>query len=347
MTQVQPVEFFRDARAAYQQAERAAGGVVERHYRLSGFSLRLCFAAPALVSRLAPALEHLAVSPNGRPPDLTVHLWDSTSTATRMARRPWQADDLIARGDVRSFRDKTILTALTADVGALSILNLAENVGLFWIRNAADLPTYERGAPLRAILHWWMRQRSRHLVHAAAVGVQGKGALIVGRGGSGKSTTALTCLTHGWDYASDDYCLVSCIDSPRAESLYNTAKLNADHLRNLPQLLPAISNREELGSEKALLYLHQYHPARLTAGFDLKAILLPRVTGKPATAVQAATPAAGLRALAPSSLFQLPGSGQDEFFALSRLVQAVPCYHLELGTRLDQTPPVIEEVLNR
>ncbi len=347
MTQVQPVEFFRDAHAAFQEAERAAGGVVERCYRLSGFSLHLRFAGPALVSHLSPALDHLSASPNGHPPDLTIDLWDSASTATRMARRPWHVDDLIARGDVRGYRDETILTALTADVGALSILNRAENVGMFWIRNAADLPTYERGAPLRAILHWWMRQRSRYLVHAAAVGVQGNGALIVGRGGSGKSTTALTCLVHGWDYASDDYCLVNCIDSPRAESLYNSAKLNADHLRNLPQLIPAISNREELGSEKALLFLHQYQPAHLTTGFDLKAILLPSVTGKPDTVLRPATPAVGLRALAPSSLFQLPSTGQDEFFALSSLVRSVPCYHLELGTRLEQIPRVIEEVLNR
>lgn len=347
MTQSQPVEFFENARAAFLHAERASGSTVERHYYLSGFSLHLRFAGPALASRLAPALDHLLMADNGQPPDLTICLWDSASTATRMPQRPWQVDDLIARGDVRGFRNETILTALTADVGALSILNLAENVGLFWIRDAADLPTYERGAPLRAILHWWMRQHNRFLVHAAAVGMRQKGVLIVGRGGSGKSTTALTCLTNGWDYASDDYCLVSATETPRAESLYNTAKLDADHLRNLPQLLPAISNREELGNEKALLYLHQYKPNSLSAGFDLKAVLLPRVTGKPDTALQPATPAAGLRDLAPSSLFQLPSTGQEEFFALSRLVRTVPCYQLDLGTRLEQIPRVIQEVLNR
>ena len=44
---------------------------------------------------------------------------------------------------------------------------------------------------MRALFHWIMEDRGRALVHAAAVGRSDGGLLIVGRGGSGKSTTAL------------------------------------------------------------------------------------------------------------------------------------------------------------
>jgi hypothetical protein len=345
MTETNPLAFFESVYDAYQCAEQTVGGAIDRYYAMGSYTVRLRFAGPALVPFITPALEHLAASPDMSRADLTICLWDSVSTFTSMPPRPWELDDLIARGDVRGFSNARIHTALSGDVGAVSMLDEIENLAVYWIRDACHVPTYERGAPLRAIIHWWMRQHGRFLVHAGAVGHQEGGVLLVGKGGSGKSTSALASLMCGWHYVGDDYCLLAPNGVPYIYSLYNSAKLNATHLEKFPTLLPAISNPEELASEKAILYLYQHQPTSLISGLPVRAILLPRVTGRLETVVTPAAPTAALQALAPSSLFQLPGTGQSEFLALADLVRKVPCYHLELGTELERIPESIMKVL--
>jgi hypothetical protein len=339
--------FFKMVRDAFRTAEKQAGGSLSRYYTIAGHAVRLKFAGDALAPLLTPALEHLAAPADSVRADLTICVWDSESTNTPMAPRPWGAEDCIARGDIRGYKNECVDLALSADVGAVSLLDARENMGVFWIRAATQVPTYERGAPLRSILHWWMRRHGRLLIHAGAVGFRGKGVLLVGKGGSGKSTSALASMIKGWHYLSDDYCLLATEGMPRVFSLYNSAKLTAAHLMNFPALQGTVSNPTELADEKALLYLHDHMPDRMTAELPVNVILLPRVTGLPETRLFSASPTVALRALAPSSLFQLPGTGRFEFQALADFVKRVPCFHLELGTALDKIPETIWKAIPR
>jgi hypothetical protein len=335
--------FFERAREAFLSAEKNAGGAVTRHYAIGGYAVQIKFAGDALAPLLTPALEHLVASADRDRVDLTICAWDSESTAVPMPRRPWGSEDCIARGDIRGFKNERIDLALSADVGAVSLLDAQENLGVFWIRSAASVPTYERGAPFRSILHWWMRRHGRLLIHAGAVGCRDKGVLLVGKAGSGKSTSALVSMLKGWSYLSDDYCLLAAERAPRVYSLYNSAKLTAAHLENFPALQSAVSNPAELADEKALLYIQNHMPDRMISDFPVNLILLPRVSGLPETRLLPASPTDALRALAPSSLFQLPGTGRFEFLALADFVKRVPCFHLELGTNLDKIPDAIWE----
>ncbi|MBN2083949.1 MAG: hypothetical protein JW748_01905 [Anaerolineales bacterium] len=108
-----------------------------------------------------------------------------------------------------------------------------------------------------------------------------------------------------------------------------------------------MSNPAELAKEKALLYIHDHMPDRMVAEVPVRVILLPRVTGLPETRLRPASPTVALRALAPSSLFQLPGTGRSEFLVLADFVKRVPSFHLELGTDLDKIPDTIFEAFPR
>lgn len=220
-------------------------------------------------------------------------------------------------------------------------------LAIFWIRDARQLPYYESGAPLRTLLHWWLSNHGRQFVHAAAVGTAKAGVLLAGKGGSGKSTTVLACLDSPLVYASDDYCLLTTEPAPYVYSLYSSAKLDADNIHRLPHLASAISNADRLDTEKALLFLHEHCPEKIVSGFPVRAILLPRVTGRPGTTLTPASPITALKALAPSTLFQLPGAGHSAFQVMSKFVKQVPCYHLELGTDLAQIPEVILGLLSK
>lgn len=343
-TESDPQAFFASVYKAFECAVQSVGGTIDRYYAIGGYLVRLRFAGPALMPYLTPALEHLAVPPTSHV-NLTLCLWDSVSTKTLMPPRPWNSDDLIVRGDVRGFSNERFHTMLSGDVGTLNTLDTAENLGVFWIREAAHVPMYERGAPLRVLLHWWMRERGLGLIHTGAVGLGGNGALLIGKSGSGKTSTTLLCLLNGWSYVGDDYCLLANNGTPYIHSVYNSAKVNAPYLQNFPTLLHAVSNPQELGFEKALLYLYRDHPTGLSAALPIKLIFLPRVTGHSETTVRPISRTAALRALVPSSLFQLPGTGQSEFFRMAELVEQVPCYSLELGTDLAQIPEIISNAL--
>jgi hypothetical protein len=332
-----PIAFFRAAYQAFQRAEQAVRGPVDRFYRIGGYPIRLRFAGPALIPFITPALEHLAAKPNPAPA-LTICLWDSALTRTKMPPCPWATDDYIARGEVCGYNDEHIHTAFYLGSGL--------NEALFWIRDAGLTPYYETSAPLRAILHWWMRDHERQFVHAAAVGTPKGGVLLAGKGGSGKSTTALTCLSSGLLYAGDDYVLLSRQPTPFVYSLYSVAKLDAGDMQKLPHLLPAAGNFERLDMEKALLFLHDHYPDRITMGFPVQAILLPRITGFSETKLKKASPAASLAALAPSTIFQLPGAGREVFQNLADFVKRVQGYILELGTDLTRIPEVVLSLLS-
>ncbi|MFM6846780.1 MAG: serine kinase, partial [Dolichospermum sp.] len=78
-----------------------------------------------------------------------------------------------------------------------------------------------------------------------------------------------------------------------------------------------------------------------------KAVLVPQITGKLETHLRPMSAGAALRALAPSTIFQLAGSGQTALQIMSSLVKQVPCYVLQLGTDMVQIPDVILRLLSQ
>ena len=76
-------EYFDAVQSAYEDAERRAGGAVERVFRVAGRVMRLRFAGPALVSNATAAFAHLP--PSGDSADFSVCLFDSASTGTDLA----------------------------------------------------------------------------------------------------------------------------------------------------------------------------------------------------------------------------------------------------------------------
>lgn len=346
---VSPREFFSDVLRQFRSAESSGVSCHEYFYDVAGFTIALSFAGTALLPIITPALSHLRIDADSTTaPDLNVYLWDADSTGTPLPRRPWGENDVLSRGDIRGFDDPIVRTAYTLGPNTLSMLDTDTDVALFCTTSAEHIPTDYRGSPLLVILSWWTSTRGLQYVHAGAVGTPEGGALLVGKGGSGKSTSALSCLGSELAYAADDYCLLDARrDPPYVHSIYNSAKLEAGHIQTFPHLLPLVSNPQDLGKCKAVIYLHDHHPERLTRGFPVKAVLIPRVTGEVDTRLTPASHVDGLRALAPSTLFQLSGAGEQNFTLMAAFARRIPSYFLEAGTDLKQIPAVIHEFLQR
>jgi hypothetical protein len=316
-----------------------AAGVVERAIVIGGLPIRLRFAGDAMLTRIGGSFSHLVV--DEAPADaLTIDIWDSASTgvgAPPVLGAPIDGD---GTGPIYYYEEDGV-RALNR-WRTLSVLDFDAAHAWFWTADPAELLSWDWASPLRAILHWWLGRHGVLQVHGGAVGLPDGGVIVVGRGGSGKSTTTLSCLSSGLRYAGDDFVGVSIEPEPWVHSLYSSGKLESHHLERFPSLKPAVANPERLDEEKAIVFAAEAAPGAPIAGFPLRAVFVPRVVAaEPETRVVPTSPLAALAALAPSTIFQLHPPQPDALARMGDLVRRVPCYTLELGSDIDRIPEAV------
>ncbi len=332
----------------------ARAGCIERDFGIAGFKVRLRFAGSGLLPSIVPALEHLAVD-DGAEPELRIALFDSLSTGTRLPflaeryvellRLRWW-EHLEGRREIKGLNGNRIRSVFHLGPDILSVLDRARDEGVYWVEDAGSLPYYERGSPLMVLLNWWLSEHRRFVVHAAGIGTAEGGLLLTAKGGSGKSTTTLACLLAGLGAVGDDYAVVDP-EAVRAYSLFNSVKLKgpADVAR-FPALRERFDNLPRMAEgEKAMLFLHRHFPERLLPSLPLKAILVPRFADCADTTIRPASSALAFKALAPSTMFQLPGNARAAFQGLARLVRKVPAYEIALGQDVGRIPNAVRRFL--
>jgi hypothetical protein len=330
-----------ELRTAYARAAES-GETDVRWVRIGGHILELRFATPGLRPCVMPAFGHLAVE-SGPKPQLVVHIWDSAA-AQSTPTLP-DTDPESPAGAFYFFEDAPMRGVFQPGMKALSVVDFATNHAWYFVENPADLPYWELAAPIRQILHWWMASRGHQQVHSGAVGLPDGGVLLVGNPGSGKSTSALISLDSELRYAGDDYAMVSLDPYPMVHSLYCSGKAHPHNLARVPHVVPALWNGDRLASEKGVAFLNDHFAERMIDGFPLRAIVMPKITGKAVTRLVPASRAAALTALAPSTVFQLHTSSAEALKYLARLVREVPAYILELGTEVSDVPGAILKLL--
>ncbi|MCB1471559.1 MAG: serine kinase [Rhodobiaceae bacterium] len=238
---------------------------------------------------------------------------------------------------MRAFEAALRDTQLRAEYGfdhrLWNIYDTKKRIGVQWTTAPGALPPWESGAPLRAFLHWFHADAGRRLVHAGTLGLAGRGALLVGKGGSGKSGTVVAGLCHGLESVGDDYVLVDASGGRlRAFPVFETLKQDAAGLRRL-----GISDAIGMGAgpnwqDKYEFTCRELGKAGLATDLDVRAILVPRLAGEAhATRIEPVSRARAMLALAPSGLFQMPGERDSGVAVFADIVRALPCYSLDLG----------------
>ena len=328
----------------FQRAAEAAGGSVTRRMVIADVRIEVRFAGEALVPFLIAPFRHQLSAFEG-PPDLVIQAWDSQSTGIALSAAELELEQHQLRGMPSVPPQDGVYAAYLRPDPGLSMLSLAEGRGVYWLPNAERVPFEDRSGPFRGILNWWMSQAGKQFIHAAAVGIQDGAVLVVGAGGSGKSTTALSCMLAGMLYLGDDYCLLEPGDPPLAHSLFLSAKLHAGHLERFPRLVPAVINSGRLAFEKGVLDLNLLEGVRVCKTLPIRAVLVPRVTYELHTTLEPIGRAAALAALAPSTMLQLASTRDEALRRMADVVRSVPAFRLNAGTVLEEIPVAITGLL--
>ncbi|WP_374440076.1 hypothetical protein [Stella sp.] len=330
--------FFADALAVAERATQTQGRIARR-YRLGRDAFRLVAAGAEAAAVFAATFSHIRLADAGEA-GLEIHAW--SEDAGPLPPAPWPAEAYGQRGGI-DLGDGRFSAFYQLGADTLSLLDRARGIALYHMRRSP--PYWERSFPFRPILHAWLADTGLQPVHAGAVGRPGAGVLVTGPSGSGKTTTTIACLEGGLSYAGDDYVLVDAGPRPTVYSLYGGAKLTDDALRRFPRLAAHVWNPERAPGEKALVFGEAGFPDALVAEMPIRAILVPRVTGRRDTTIRRVPSAVGIRALAPTTLAHLPGHGGGTLAKLTRLCAAVPCFELAAGTDLPQLPAAVDRLL--
>ncbi|MDB4906516.1 MAG: hypothetical protein JWO05_1300 [Gemmatimonadetes bacterium] len=333
--------FFLASLARTQTAE-ARVEVIHERIELAGSIIALEFAGVVMRDMLFPPLAHLSLAASGDA-DVTLHVWDSVSTGVAMLPAPCDKDHFTTRGDIWGMTSARFRAAWHYHDFSLNLLDVVTGDGVYWTHDAAKLPHWSRSSPLRTLLHWWMREKGKQLIHAAAVGTPNGALLMPGPGGVGKTTTSLACLEHGLRFLGDDYVVVELDPQPRVYSLYCSAKVTEHALARLPLLAPEA--RSQGVDEKLVLDLREGHGAQMERSLPIAAIALPRVVEQPATRFAAVRPNALVRAFEFTTSEQLPHAGFELAELTREMVAKLPGYELHLGTDAAMVAPAVAEAL--
>lgn len=291
-------------------------------------------AGPGVLFAFAPAFAHLPRADEGVPVDLRVRLFDTASSGVALP-------DLGLTQVAGSGADEPVITPIISDGGqsfvlhgyeqAVSYLDHVSGEAVLAVADAAAIPPWDRACPLRALLTWWFAPQGLLLAHGAAVGSEDGAVVLVGRGGSGKSTTSLACLADGLGFLGDDYVL---IDSRAALvwSTYGSAKLAPEHLDRYPDLLcPDAPLPLDPPDAKAVGWPLRDRPTARVLSAPIRAFVVPSVVGGPICELVSQSASRALMALAPLTMFQTPGDQRVAFELASAVVRAVPSLELRLG----------------
>ena len=351
---LKPARMFELMKFAFDSALTAGTALAaERGCVLAGQPARLRIIGRRLAGQILPALDHLVQEDSGPRARLKIDLWDESETAIACPIRFIDERE----PDSPEWRKRqygiTIGSPAERFIGRrrfhmfMCIDRWSQHI-IGWAQEAAEFSALERANPVRFPLFLWHSDQGAEVIHAGLVARNGFGILLGGKGGAGKTTTALACLFSGFDYLGDDYVGLQASDDGSfvGHSLYSSAWLAKNNLHRFPGLVAHAEPDEYGGSERFLVFLHTLFSGQLASNARIRVLVLPRVAGGLFCGLRPATKGEALLALAPTSIVNLPNSGPRALQKFASLVESIPCYWLELGAKLETVPRCLEELIS-
>ena len=196
--------------------------------------------------------------------------------------------------------------------------------------------------PFHMELGWWAQRREKFFVHSACAGMDGKGILISGAGGSGKSTLSMAALLEGMEFVADDYVLAESAPEPSTVRLYSTAYLMEDILFRLPELKKHVVWKcEERG--KYLVSLEGFR-GNVRDRLPLRAVLLPQIAHVVRPEIRRSNSASALIPLLSSTLVQNREYGSREIFrGLMSILRDLPVYDYQMTDDIRENARFLKE----
>jgi hypothetical protein len=184
-------------------------------------------------------------------------------------------------------------------------------------------------------------------LHAACVGSGGRGLLLLGASGAGKSTALLHCALAGLDLVSEDSLFVTP-DTLRATGVANFLHIRRESLRFLPareaaRLRRSAVIRRRSGVEKLEIDLRQPRFSLAPRPVELAGVV--ELCPRNAAAAASATALGARQLLARLRDTQPYAAGLRGWQVFSRAIRRLPAYELSRSRHPNETVEVLRQLL--
>ncbi|WOO42685.1 hypothetical protein [Rubellicoccus peritrichatus] len=321
--------------------------LIERgiHFGDSIHPIKAHFGSETLYQYLSRAWKHLPAHPSLSDKALDLYFLDEATTDYQLPPLPFNLKEVGLQGIFPAYFNEAEKAVWQFGSRVLYLYDRNRNYCLFWTRDVRELPNWELSFPLRYPVMWGSETTDAIMLHAAAVGNQNGAALLVGKSGSGKSTTSLSALASGMQFLGEDYVLVNAGDPIEVYSLFCSAKARSSTFEQLNindgQTFPL--NIEE--NSRRLTYLDENYADQLVDKLPVRTLLLPSVDHSDQPHFSPMTTGELLTALAPSCLFQIPCNRPAALKKITQLVKRLPCYRFHLSTDLQRNADCLNQFL--
>ena len=341
-------EVFRLLERAFQYAmEKNSAEVQESCFVFGGRFVRFRIVGRELAQKILRPFSHLrhagAVPDN---PHLTIDLWDECKTKVRCQAHTISCDSKWNQITVQSSDGRYLAQQLPNTLTCLD-RNQSHIVGsIAW---SPWVFIYEFAKPFARLLLEWHNDQGIQVIHGGLVAKNGQGALLVGKSGSGKSTSSLACLCGGLDFLGEDFVGLEITKEGTVigHSLYNSVFLERTHSKRFEELGSQVIRGQHSNERKAAVLLSEGFRPQLMRSVPIRALVLPQVNESIIQSrFRSASKGEALLGLGPSCLFQIPSRGAGSFPKLAELATIVPSYHLELGSDLNAIPTTVGKILS-
>ena len=193
-----------------------------------------------------------------------------------------------------------------------------------------------------------LKRNGLFTVHATALEYEGKGVLIPGYSGQGKTTSFLSLLRSGFRYLSDDYPLLRDLGT-HMELLAFPMKIDVTDrtIEFFPELRGAAPGLLKQGVLKKYFQSEDLYAESIGRSCTPAVIMFPHVVDMPHSCLEPLSKSRALEALMPQGLLVYDQTvARREFQALSKLVQQVDCYRLHFGRDILDLPKLIRPLLD-
>ena len=189
-------------------------------------------------------------------------------------------------------------------------------------------------------------QREVLFFHAASIGIAGRGVLIVGPKGAGKTTCAMTLAARGHDFFGDELAAVRCSTRallPFRRAVSMRAGPRARRVADCLARAKSSSDRFPDGSERTLVDIGRLFPQAGVSPTTLSRVLFLRQFAEHPVAQRFTFGLEHFPMLSPlaCSMWGVPAGAR--ILDVSRLLHQVECYLLDLGDP-DETADLVERI---
>lgn len=195
-----------------------------------------------------------------------------------------------------------------------------------------------------------LKRHGLYMVHAAGLAVGGKGLLIAGQSGAGKTTLTLSLVRAEFDFLADDTVFLTAAhggNGLRVLAFPDEIDVTAHTASFFPEIQKLIGKSASAACPKQPVCATRVYGVTPCWECAPAVLLFPQTSESPISVVTPMPKSEALLQLICNVVRTGPRSSQAHLDALAALVRSCRCYHLQTGRDFDTLPKLLRTLLKR